>query len=117
MCEGGDPLTIIKENDMTDVKQDVVVNEKIEIDVQVPSLWRVIILNDDVTPMDLVIDILIAFFKHNQESAKKITLEIHNEGSGVAGVYPYEIAEHLAVESKQIARSNGSPLKVQVERE
>jgi ATP-dependent Clp protease adaptor protein ClpS len=99
------------------VKENVVVDEKVKIDIQPPKLWKVVFLNDNVTPMELVIDILTTIFKHNQESAKKITLEIHNEGSGVAGVYPYEIAEHLAVESKQIARSNGSPLKVQVERE
>lgn len=102
---------------MTDVKQDVVVNEKIEIDVQVPSLWRVIILNDDVTPMDLVIDILIAFFKHNQESAQKITMEIHNTGAGIAGTYPHELAEHLSIEAMNYARKNGSPLKIQIEKE
>lgn len=99
------------------VKENVVVDEKVKIDIQPPKLWKVVFLNDNVTPMELVIDILTTIFKHNQESAKKITLQIHNEGSGVAGVYPYEIAEHLAVESKQIARSNGSPLKVHVERE
>jgi ATP-dependent Clp protease adaptor protein ClpS len=55
---------------MTDVKEDIVIDEQVKIDVQPPGLWKVILLNDNVTPMDLVIDILTAFFKHNEESAK-----------------------------------------------
>jgi ATP-dependent Clp protease adaptor protein ClpS len=98
-------------------KENIAVDEKIKVDVQPPKMWKVVFLNDDVTPMELVIDILVGIFKHNEESAKKITLEIHNDGSGVAGVYPFEIAEHLAVESTHVAKRNGSPLKVQVEQE
>ena len=98
-------------------KENIAVEEKNKIDVQPPKMWKVVFLNDDVTPMELVIDILVGIFKHNEESAKKITLEIHNEGSGIAGVYPFEIAEHLAVESTHVAKRNGSPLKVQVEQE
>ena len=98
-------------------KENIAVDEKIKVDVQPPKMWKVVFLNDNVTPMELVIDILVGIFKHNQESAKKITLEIHNDGSGVAGVYPFEIAEHLAVESTHVAKRNGSPLKVQVEQE
>ena len=71
---------------MTDVKEDIVIDEKVKIEVQPPGLWKVLLLNDDVTPMDLVIDILKAFFKHTDESAKKVTMEIHNTGSGVAEV-------------------------------
>jgi len=98
-------------------KENIAVDEKIKVDVQPPKMWKVVFLNDDVTPMELVIDILVGIFKHNEESAKKITLEIHNDGSGVAGVYPFEIAEHLAVESTHVAKRNGSPLKIQVEQE
>ena len=98
-------------------KENIAVEEKNKIDVQLPKMWKVVFLNDDVTPMELVIDILVGIFKHNEESAKKITLDIHNEGSAVAGVYPFEIAEHLAVESTHVAKRNGSPLKIQVEQE
>ena len=98
-------------------KENIAVEEKNKIDVQLPKMWKLVFLNDDVTPMELVIDILVGIFKHNEESAKKITLDIHNEGSAVAGVYPFEIAEHLAVESTHIAKRNGSPLKIQVEQE
>ena len=98
-------------------KENIAVDEKIKVDVQPPKMWKVVFLNDNVTPMELVIDILVGIFKHNEESAKKITLDIHNEGSAVAGVYPFEIAEHLAVESTHVAKRNGSPLKIQVEQE
>src|SRR5210317_561894 len=99
------------------VKENVIVDEKIKIDVQPPSMWKVVLLNDDVTPMDLVIDILKVVFKHKEETAKKVTLEIHNNGSGIAGVYPHELAEHLALESTNVARKNGSPLKIKIEQE
>tara|TARA_X000000950_G_C13787268_1_gene607812 strand:+ start:869 stop:1177 length:309 start_codon:yes stop_codon:yes gene_type:complete len=102
---------------MTDVKEDIIIDEQIKIDVQPPGLWKVLLLNDEVTPMDLVIDILKAFFKHTEESAKKVTMEIHNTGSGIAGIYPHELAEHLAIESTSYARKNGSPLKIRIEEE
>jgi ATP-dependent Clp protease adaptor protein ClpS len=102
---------------MTDVKEDIAIDEQIKIDVQPPGLWKVILLNDDVTPMDLVIDILVSFFKHTPDSAKKITMDIHNTGSGVAGIYSHEVAEHLAIESTSYARKNGSPLKIRIEEE
>ena len=98
-------------------KEDVVIDEKVKINIDPPKLWKVLFLNDNVTPMELVIDILVSIFKHNQESANKITLEIHNTGSGIAGIYPFEIAEHFALEATNIARKNGSPLKIQVEQE
>jgi len=98
-------------------KENISIEEEIKVDIQPPTMWKVVFLNDDVTPMELVIDILCSVFKHSTDSAEKITMEIHNDGSGVAGVYPFEIAEHLAVESTHIAKRNGSPLKIQVEQE
>jgi len=98
-------------------QENIAVDEKIKIDVQPPKMWKVVLLNDNVTPMELVIDILQGLFKHNEDSAKKITLEIHNTGSGIAGVYPHELAEHLALEATTLARANGSPLKIKIEEE
>jgi ATP-dependent Clp protease adaptor protein ClpS len=95
----------------------VQIDEKVEISIEPPKKWKVIFLNDDVTPMELVIDILIKLFKHEYESAKRITLEVHNSGKSCAGVYSYEIAEELAMSATSVARQNGSPLKVQVESE
>lgn len=97
----------------TEVKQ----SEKVVTTLQPPNLWKVVLLNDDVTPMELVIDILISVFNHNETTAKEITLEIHNSGSGIAGVYNFEIAETMTKEAITIARKNGSPLKIQLEEE
>ena len=93
------------------------INEKVAVKLQLPKLWKVVLLNDNQTSMELVIELLTTIFKHSQKSARDITLEIHNEGSGVAGIYPFEIAEQLGLEATSIARSNGSPLKIQVEQE
>jgi ATP-dependent Clp protease adaptor protein ClpS len=80
-------------------------------------MWKVIFLNDDQTPMELVIELLTGVFKHTETRAKEITLEIHNSGSAVAGVYTFEIAEQRGIEATNIARANGSPLRIQVEEE
>lgn len=96
---------------------DTAVEEKVVVSLQPPKLWKVVFLNDDQTPMELVIDLLTAIFKHNESKAKDITLEIHESGSGIAGVYTYEIAEQRSIEATSVARANGSPLRITVEEE
>ena len=96
---------------------EVQIDQKTKINVEPPSLWKVIILNDDATPMDFVIGLLTTVFKHNETEAEAITLEIHNTGSAVAGVYSYEIAEQRGLEATQLSRTNGFPLQIQVEKE
>lgn len=96
---------------------DAKIDEKVVTTLEPPKLWKVVLLNDDVTPMELVIEILMSFFNHSETQAKEITMEIHNTGSGVAGTYSFEIAEQKGVEATKHARSNGSPLKIQVEQE
>jgi ATP-dependent Clp protease adaptor protein ClpS len=96
---------------------DVQIDEKIKQKIIEPKRWKVVFLNDESTPIDFVIGLLTETFKHSQETAKKITLEIHNEGSGIAGVYSFEIAEAKAVEATQLARSNGFPLQIKMEEE
>jgi ATP-dependent Clp protease adaptor protein ClpS len=93
------------------------VEEKVVVSLQPPKLWKVIFLNDDSTPMELVIELLTGIFKHTESTAKDITLEIHATGSGIAGVYPFEIAEQKGIEATNQARANGSPLRIQVEEE
>jgi len=97
----------------TDVKLD----EKIKIRVEEPKRWKVVFVNDDQTPMDFVVGILTEIFKHTQDTAREITIQIHQQGSGIAGIYSYEIAEIKAVETTQLARSNGFPLQVRMEEE
>lgn len=96
---------------------EIQIDEKIKQKTQEPKRWKVVLLNDDTTPMDFVVGILTEIFKHTQETAKEITLEIHNNGSGIAGIYSFEIAEVKAVEATQLARSNGFPLQIKMEEE
>lgn len=93
------------------------IEEKTTIAVKVPSLWKVVFHNDDATPMEFVIELLKIIFKHSEEQAKSITLEIHNTGSAVAGVYHHEIAEQKGIEATTISRQNGHPLLITIEKD
>jgi len=83
--------------------------------IKKPKHWKVLFHNDNVTPMDLVISILRAIFKHDYPTAEKITMQVHNEGIGVAGVYNYEVAEQKGIEATTMARTEGSPLRITLE--
>ena len=98
---------------VTDI--DVKIDEKIKDLIQEPSRYNVIFLNDDATPREWVIDLLVRVFKHTQTSAQNLTLEIHTNGSAVVGTYSYEIAEQKAIESTTASRENGFPLQIKVE--
>lgn len=89
--------------------------EKISTSVKPPKLWKVIFHNDDKTPMEFVISLLIAIFKHNQKHAEEITVEIHNTGSGIAGIYSHEIAEQKGIEATNVSRAKGYPLVITIE--
>lgn len=91
--------------------------EKVTIALQPPARWKVIFLNDDKTPMEFVIELLTTIFGHSEESAKELTLEIHNSGSAIAGVYSHEIAEQRGIDATQAARLNGHPLQINLEEE
>ena len=82
-----------------------------------PKKFKVIILNDDHTPMEFVVDVLMNIFNHDESSSEQIMLKIHNDGSAVAGIYPYEIAEKKGIETTHLARQAGYPLNVKIESE
>lgn len=90
---------------------------EIDTDFDYPSLYKVILVNDNVTPVDFVIALLEHVFKHDSTTAKEITMQVHEQGSGIAGVYPYEIAEQKGVEATQISRNNNYPLQIRIEEE
>lgn len=96
---------------------DVVLDRKIKSKVEKPKLWKVIMLNDDVTPMDFVVHLLTHIFKKSEEEATDIMLEIHNSGSGIAGIYPFEIAEAKSIESTSSSKANNYPLQIRLEEE
>ena len=94
-------------------------NTKIQInnEIKEPPLFKVIYINDERTTVEFVIESLIEFFEYSVESAEQITVDIHNSGSAVVAVLPYEIAEQKGIEVTISARSQGFPLQVKVESE
>ena len=82
-----------------------------------PSKYKVIVFNDDHTSVEFVIAMLITVFNYSQDNALKLTLEIHNAGSAVVGVYSHEIAEQKVIEASDMARSHGYPLILKAEAE
>ena len=96
---------------------DIQLDEKIKIKATEPRRWKVIFLNDDATPMDFVVSLLIEIFKHSPQTANDVMLQVHETGSGIAGSYSFEIAEVKAVEATNLARANGHPLQIKLEEE
>ena len=94
-------------------------NTKLEIKpkTKIPSLYRVLMMNDDYTPMEFVIEVLEKFFQKNREEATQIMLHVHQRGVGVCGVYTYDLAETKAMQVMNYARKYEHPLQVQLEKE
>jgi ATP-dependent Clp protease adaptor protein ClpS len=86
-----------------------------EAKIKPPPLYRVILLNDDYTPMEFVVEILRKFFGMNTETATRVMLKVHTEGKGVCGVFPKEIAETKATQVNEHARAAEHPLMCDIE--
>jgi ATP-dependent Clp protease adaptor protein ClpS len=82
-----------------------------------PSMYKVLMLNDDYTPMEFVVDVLQNIFQKNREEATQIMLHVHQKGVGVCGVYTYEIAETKVTQTVDYARKNQHPLQCTLEKE
>ena len=96
---------------------DIQLDEKVKVTISEPKRWKVILLNDDSTPMEFVIGVLTEVFRHNLDTARDVMLQVHETGSGVAGIYSFEIAEAKAVEATNLARTNNHPLQIKLEEE
>lgn len=93
------------------MENETTLQEEVGVKTLEPNMARVVMLNDNYTPMDFVVHILIDIFKKSRQEAEKIMLDVHNTGSGICGLYPYDIAElrvHLATNR---SRENHYPLK------
>ncbi|PJI10156.1 MULTISPECIES: ATP-dependent Clp protease adaptor ClpS [Clostridium] len=86
--------------------------ENIKFNIKKPKMYKVILHNDDYTTMEFVIEILINIFNKVPANAVKITFDVHKNGSGIAGIYPYDIAATKINEVKESAYENGYPLKL-----
>jgi ATP-dependent Clp protease adaptor protein ClpS len=82
-----------------------------------PSLYRVLILNDDYTPMEFVVLVLEHFFNKSREEATRIMLHVHNNGVGVCGIFPLDVAETKVTQVMDLARQHQHPLQCTKERE
>jgi ATP-dependent Clp protease adaptor protein ClpS len=89
--------------------------ESIDTVILEPGKFKVVLYNDNSTPIEFVIALLIKIFRHSEESAVDITMKVHNDGSGVAGIYSYEIAEQKGIEATKLAQANEYPLVIKVE--
>ena len=84
---------------------------------QKPSMYKVLLLNDDYTPMEFVVQILETFFNKNKEDATRIMLHVHQKGVGLCGVYTFEVAETKVAQTLTAARMAEHPLQCTMEKE
>jgi ATP-dependent Clp protease adaptor protein ClpS len=96
-------------------QSDVNTRTKNQTDVKEPPMFRVIYINDDQTSVDFVISSLVEHFEYTEETAQRITIDIHNSGAATVAVLPYEIAEQKGIEITVSARSEGYPLQIKLE--
>jgi len=82
-----------------------------------PAMYKVLMLNDDYTPMEFVVHVLERFFQKTREEATRIMLHVHRRGVGVCGVYTYEVAETKVNQVMDLARQNQHPLQCTIEKE
>jgi|HubBroStandDraft_1064217.scaffolds.fasta_scaffold696101_1 ATP-dependent Clp protease adaptor protein ClpS len=90
---------------------------KEQVKTRKPPLYKCILLNDDYTPMEFVVEILKSVFHKSQAEATRIMLHVHQNGMGIAGVFPYEIAETKVRSVEELAKENQYPLKCVMEKE
>ncbi|MBV38714.1 MAG: ATP-dependent Clp protease adapter ClpS [Rhodospirillaceae bacterium] len=81
-----------------------------------PSMYRVLLLNDDYTPMEFVVHVLERYFNKDQQEATQIMLHVHQKGIGVCGIFPFEIAETKVMQVTDLARKNQHPLQCTMEK-
>jgi len=98
-------------NPRYDEEGETLVKEKL----REPPLYKVILLNDDFTPMDFVVHILKKFFQKNEEEAQRIMWAVHSQGKGIAGLYPYDVAETKVYQVNQYSKQKEHPLKIVME--
>ena len=96
-------------------KTDGAVKERAEVKKREPTMYNVVLLNDDYTTMDFVIEVLETVFDRTPAEAYRIMLHVHHNGRGIAGVYPWEVAETKADKVVGLASGAGFPLQATVE--
>ena len=91
------------------------IEEAVKPKLEVPSMYNVVMLNDDFTPMEFVVEVLETFFNHDRESATRVMLKVHTMGKAICGSYTRDIAETKASLVNQYARESQHPLLCEIE--
>jgi ATP-dependent Clp protease adaptor protein ClpS len=91
------------------------VKERVQVQKKEPTLYKVVLLNDDYTTMEFVVDVLMSVFQKTASEAYQIMMHVHVNGRGIAGVYPWEVAETKAETVISMARESGFPLQAVTE--
>jgi len=91
------------------------VKERTSEEVKEPALYSVVLLNDDYTPMQFVVDVLEGLFQKTPAEAYRVMMQVHLNGRGIAGVYPWEVAETKVESLLTLAREAGHPLQATIE--
>src|SRR5512138_1784144 len=99
----------------SDHEADVVTESRTREQVKRPRLYKVLIHNDNYTTREFVVDVLRSIFHHSETDATRIMLFVHHKGVGVAGVYPFEVAEMKVHKTEELAREHEFPLKLSLE--
>jgi ATP-dependent Clp protease adaptor protein ClpS len=98
-----------------DLEEDVISDTKDDVDE--PPMYKVLLHNDDYTTMEFVVEILMFVFKKSPEEAVKIMLNVHHKGTGICGIYTFEVSETKVKTVDALAKENGFPLKCTMEKE
>lgn len=99
------------------VSEKIVTKDNVKDEIKLPKMYRVVLLNDDYTTMDFVVDIIIKVFNKPAVEATKIMLDVHEKGKGIVGVYTYDIAMTKIAKVEEMARRKEFPLKASMEEE
>jgi ATP-dependent Clp protease adaptor protein ClpS len=91
--------------------------EKTREQLKTPERWRVLLLNDDYTPMDFVVEVLETIFMKSPAEAYRVMMQVHTQGTGLAGVYTHDVAETKVGTVIDLAQQSGYPLKAAMEKE
>ena len=107
-------LSMEDDHEEPDYDANVAVEES-KPELKRPSMYKVVLLNDDYTPMEFVVEILETFFYMNREKATQVMLTVHTQGKGICGIYTRDVAETKATQVNQYAREHQHPLLAEIE--
>ena len=109
-------LPLLMSSDQTDIEHDEDVSlAQEEPKLEIPSMYNVVMFNDDFTPMEFVVEVLETFFNKDREAATRVMLTVHTMGKAVCGSYTRDIAETKAAQVNQYARESQHPLLCEIE--